>query len=64
MRFSANNTFPDSRIRRNKVKPKGRICETEDCKVVLSIYNDNTICAGCHTIIPLENLPTNIGRYL
>jgi len=66
-RFTATPVLPDSRNptrKRNGRKPKGRICESKDCKVVLSIYNDDTICAKCYGAIPLENLPTNVGKYL
>lgn len=54
---------PDSRIP-SRVKPKDRVCESEDCKVVLSIYNDTTICAKCEKKIPLMDLPVGSGKYL
>jgi len=28
-------------------QPKGRVCETEDCGHLLSIYNHDTVCARC-----------------
>ncbi len=55
----------DNRGRRYKgPQPKGRICESEDCTAVLSIYNDEDICAQCHGATPLWNLPAGVGRFL
>ena len=44
--------------------PAGRICETDGCSTRLSIYNDDEICSHCFEAIPLEQLPTTVGRYL
>ena len=42
--------------------PVGRTCE--GCTTVLSIYNSDRLCAGCAVAVPLEELPTTVGRYL
>jgi len=47
-----------------KQYPAGRVCESDDCTTVLSVYNDDTICACCFEKIPLERLPTTVGRFL
>ena len=35
------------RPRRPKVFPAGRICSGEECAVILSTYNPDTVCARC-----------------
>ena len=47
-----------------KTYPKGRVCEGEDCSVILSIYNDDEICATCHEAIDIRELPNTIGPFL
>jgi len=42
--------------------PVGRTCE--GCTTVLSIYNGDGLCSGCHASVPLEELPTTVGAYL
>lgn len=37
--------IPCRRILPNQVYPEGRICETESCRTVLSIYNGTHWCA-------------------
>jgi hypothetical protein len=44
--------------------PIGRVCTTTRCSTVLSRYNDDTICAACWGAIPLQHLPTTVGRFL
>ena len=44
--------------------PAGRVCETKDCTTILSVYNDDSICAHCFEAIPLADLPTTVGRFL
>jgi hypothetical protein len=44
--------------------PVGRICEGDGCSRVLSVYNDDDICARCYAATPLEHLPTTMGRFL
>ena len=44
--------------------PAGRICETDGCTTVLSVYNCDDICALCDEAIPLDELPTMVGRFL
>ena len=31
---------------------------------MLSIYNGDDLCASCAASVPLEELPTRVGRYL
>lgn len=47
-----------------KTYPKGRVCATKGCRVVLSIYNDDEICAQCEDAVPLMTKPTHVGKYL
>ena len=42
--------------------PAGRVCQA--CPTVLSIYNGDDLCASCAASVPLEELPTRVGRYL
>jgi hypothetical protein len=42
--------------------PAGRVCQA--CTTVLSIYNGDDLCASCAASVPLEELPTRVGRYL
>ena len=42
--------------------PAGRTCQA--CPTVLPIYNGDDLCAGCAAAVPLEELPTTVGRYL
>lgn len=30
-----------------RAQPRGRVCETKGCSTLLSIYNKETVCAGC-----------------
>ncbi len=46
------------------VKSKGRICESKDCEIVLSIYNDKKICAKCKKQIPLTQRDSYMAKYL
>lgn len=43
-------------MRRQKTYPKGRVCESEGCSTILSIYNDDSACAACWEAIPVEDL--------
>ncbi len=45
-------------------QPKGRVCESEDCNVLLSVYNDDTICAKCYEAIPVDDRTILVGKYL
>jgi len=47
-----------------KRHPAGRVCETENCTTVLSVYNSDDVCHACYEKIPLTKLPTTVGRYL
>ena len=42
--------------------PAGRTCQA--CPTVLSIYNGDVLCGCCQSAVPLEELPTTVGRYL
>jgi len=63
--MSATVSGTDAGRRRRGVSaswPAGRVCQT--CPTVLSIYNGDDLCAGCAAAVPLEELPTTVGRYL
>ena len=63
-RSGLRNLVITFRLEGMKTYPKGRVCEGEDCSVILSIYNDDTICAKCHHDIDIMELPTTVGQYL
>ena len=44
--------------------PAGRVCTTKRCTTILSVYNEDSICARCFETIPLDDLPTTVGRFL
>ena len=37
--------------------PAGRVCDTDDCTTILSVYNDDTVCHRCYEAIPVDELP-------
>jgi hypothetical protein len=43
---------------------KGRICASKECGVLLSIFNDDEVCASCYKKIDLRDLPLTMGAYL
>jgi hypothetical protein len=32
--------------------------------VILSIFNDDEICAQCQDAVEIETLPTHVGKYI
>ena len=38
-----------------KSYPKGRICESKRCTTILSMYNQDHICAPCEENLTLED---------
>ena len=42
-------------VRRQKFYPVGRICESPGCTTILSIYNQDHICAPCEGNLSLED---------
>jgi len=59
-----NFSAPDSRIPSRRRKPKGRVCKSENCESILSMYNPDKICAQCFEKTPLVGRATNTGKYL
>ena len=42
-------------LKHQKSYPSGRICESPGCSTILSIYNDDEICAKCEDDLSLED---------
>tara|TARA_Y100000758_G_C15943911_1_gene383392 strand:+ start:228 stop:392 length:165 start_codon:yes stop_codon:yes gene_type:complete len=49
---------------KNKTYGENRICEGKGCRVILSKYNDDTICGVCQQAVDLSLISTNVGKYV
>ena len=43
-------------IKQNETYPAGRVCEVKDCTTLLSIYNEDELCARCDEKARLDRM--------